>query len=61
MHTYIHTYIHTYMSFHFISPGKPWGLGYETCPVDLTNTIRRTLSYTYANMKFKILKVHIDT
>ena len=40
--TYIHTYMHTYMPFHVINRGKPLGFRYETCPQDLTNTIRHT-------------------
>jgi len=36
------TYIHTYMPFHFINPSKPLGFGYETCPQDVTNTIKHT-------------------
>ena len=36
------TYIYA-ISFHFFNPSKPLGLGYETCPQDLRNTIRHTL------------------
>jgi hypothetical protein len=39
--------IHTYMPFHFINPSKPLRFGYETCPQDLTNAIRRTQIKTY--------------
>jgi len=50
-----------YMPFYFINPSKPLGFGYEMCPQNLTNTIRRTLINTYIHTKFKILKVHINT
>jgi hypothetical protein len=40
---------HTYMPFHFINPSKPLGFGYETCPQDLTNTIRCTQIETYTH------------
>jgi hypothetical protein len=52
------TYIHTYMLFHFINPSKPLGFGYETCPQDLTNTIRHTQIKTYTHTNYnKILNV----
>jgi len=51
------TFIHTYMPFHFIKPGKPLGFGYETCPQDLTNTIRHTQINTYTYTNFEILKL----
>jgi hypothetical protein len=46
---------------HFISHSKPLGFGSETGPLDLTNTIRRTLINTYTHTKFKMLQVHINT
>jgi len=46
-----HTYIHTYMPFHFINPDKPLGFGYETCPQDLTDTIRCAQINTYTQTK----------
>jgi hypothetical protein len=56
--TYIHTYIHIYNTqFHFINPGKPLGFGYETCPQDVTNTIKRTQIKTHTHRSFKILKL----
>jgi hypothetical protein len=48
---------HTYMPFNFINPSNPLGFGYETCPQDLTNTIRRTQIKTYTHTNYKILKL----
>jgi len=45
--SYIHTYIHTHVPLHFINPSKPLGFGYETCPHDLTKTVRCSLTNTY--------------
>jgi hypothetical protein len=47
------TYIHTYIQFNFINPGKPLGFGYETCPQDLTNSIRRTKTVSSVHKQYQ--------
>jgi hypothetical protein len=51
------TYVHTYIQFHFINPGKSLGFGYETCPQNLTNTVKHMQIKTYRHTNFKILKL----
>jgi len=49
------------MPVHFINPSKPLGFGYDTCPQDLTGTIRCTLINTHTHTDFNILETYIDT
>jgi len=52
---YIHTYIRD--TYNLINPSKPLGFGYETCPQDLTDTIKCAQIKTYTHTNFKILKL----